>query len=155
MNQRRTSTDNPPLEEIRRQYEAIRATLTESPAEDFVHQLPNLVEEIRTISRTNDDILRFQIGISFSRNQTLLDYHLSRVVATENGTRVQETKSPVSQNHRYLQFTYPPDPEATADGLRGAVLAILDQELLEIRQAQAQAESKESIADLWQILSDS
>lgn len=154
MSQQGTPPDKPNLEDLRGQYKAIRDDLTASPAEDFAHQLPNLVDEINTISKTHDETIRFQIGISFSQNQTPLDYHLSRVIDAENGTRVEKIKSPVSQKHRYLEFTYPPDPEVSANALRGAVLATIDQELLEIGQAQVRAESKESIADLWQLLSD-
>lgn len=140
--------------EIYRQYREVRDALLATSPDDFEHQLPNLVEEIATISQTTDDTLRFRIGVSFSQNQTLLDYQLSRVVEEENRVRVEEIKAPVSQQHRYLQFIYPPDPEVEPNALRGAVLAMLEQELRGLTQAQTQAHSKESIADLWRLLSD-
>lgn len=144
--------DEEDLRKIRRQYRTIRDELVTTPADELAHQLPSLIEEIAEISQ-QDDTVRFLAGVSFTQNYTLLDYHLDRVVETEDGRRVEEIKTAVSQNHRYLRFSYPADPAFDARALRGALLASLDRELRELERALDRAETDDSISDLWRLLS--
>lgn len=123
-------------------YERFRETLHTKTPDEFSRELPGLVEQLGTAAQSDPDSVRFLIGISLSRNETLLDYTLERV--DQDGT-VSTLKEPISTNHRYLTVPYPPDPHVDAAGLRGALLVSLEAQL---RQADDE-ETGPSIARLW------
>lgn len=108
----------------------MRNTVLQMDDDTIARQLPHLVEEVA--ERSTDDVktLQFVVGVSISRNETLLDYSLDRVVDHGQGDpRLETLKPPVSDEHPYLTFPFPPDPTFDAETLRGALLASLDRQL--------------------------
>lgn len=149
-----TEPEKEDLERIHRQYRTIRDELVATPIDELGHQLSSLIRDITETSR-RDDTIRFLVGVSFTRNYTPLDYHLDRIVETENdGRHVEEVKAAISQNHRYLRFSYPADPEFDAPALRGALLASLDRELRDLERTLDRAGTDDSISDLWRLLAN-
>ena len=108
----------------------MRNTILAMDGRDVARQLPNLVEEV--VERVDDDVrtLQFVVGVSVSRNATLLDYRLERLVDNGQPAPRRETlKPPVSDSHRYLTFRLPPDPGFGPETLRGALLTALERDL--------------------------
>lgn len=107
----------------------MRSSVLDLDAEAVARQLPHLAEQLA--ERAADDVstLQFVVGVSSSRNQTLLDYRLDRWVETDDGVRREVLKPPVSEQHRYVTFPYPPDPTLDEPALRGALLAAIEREL--------------------------
>ncbi|MDX1744605.1 MAG: hypothetical protein R3324_01595 [Halobacteriales archaeon] len=115
--------------EISHNYSEIQSNLASMSAEVIDRSLPNLVDAIETAS-SRETTRRFRIGVSFSRQFRPLDYQLDRVYeGDEGGREIESIKEPVSTKHRYLRFTYPPDPSFDACALRGALLAVVEGEI--------------------------
>lgn len=112
------------------QYAAVRSAVQAMDASEVARQLPNLVETIVAESTDSEDTVKFLIGISFSKNETLLDYRLERLVYPEDADRpyLEAVKPAVTQEHIYVTFPYPPDPQFDAATLRGALLVALEKE---------------------------
>lgn len=110
------------------EYEAIRSAIREMEAREVARQLPNLVETVVSESTPPEDTVKFIIGISFSKNETLLDYRLERLVQLEESERLylDVIKPAVTHEHHYITFAYPPDPHFDAAALRGALLVALE-----------------------------
>lgn len=149
-----SSKSNRDIETIHRSYLELRDELASLPAAELTHQLPNLVDKIATMSRETDNTIRFRAGVSFSKNQTLFDYHLTRVAEVNGERHIEDLKSAVSRNHRYHRFSYPPDPQVDAKAIRGVLLAVLDREIKELELARNHGHTTESIADLWELLAE-
>lgn len=112
--------------------EFMRSVLLEMPPEEVSRQLPNLVETIREESESSEDVQNFVIGVSFSKNDTLLDYRLERLVEYPeyDSPKLETVKPAVTGRHMYLTLVYPPDPKFDASTLRGALLTVIEQEHL-------------------------
>ncbi len=112
-------------------YEAIRERVRAMDDDDVARQLPNLVTTVAEASTDAEATLQFVVGVSFSQNDTPLDYSLDRLVDVEelDRPRVETLKPAVSPDHRYLTFPYPPDPHFDAGTLRGALLLSIEEEL--------------------------
>lgn len=139
------------VEGLRDHYESIRDRLLEQSDLDIRHHLPNLVETL--VEGANEpETVRFVVGVSFTRDHMPLDYRLERVYAPEevDFLRREQMKTPVSQDHHYVQFVYPPDPHFDADALRAALLATIEGALQAIEEGQdADLSSGSSLSDLW------
>lgn len=122
--------------------ERVRTALQEKTADDVARELPGLVDRLASVSSEVEDTRRFFVGVSLSRNDTLLDYSLSRV---GGDATVETLKEPVSTDHRYLTFAYPPDPHFDAAALRGALLGTVEAHL----RALTAKEDIPRIARLW------
>ena len=109
----------------------LRAALLDMDAEEMARQLPNLVETVAEHAADDVPTLQFVIGVSFSRNETLLDYRLDRLVVIDRlrTPHLETLKPPVSARHEYLTFRYPPDPTFDAKSFRGALLAATERQL--------------------------
>ncbi|MDX1744517.1 MAG: hypothetical protein R3324_01150 [Halobacteriales archaeon] len=136
------TTDRPSASDRLVWYERFRETLKAKTPDEFARELPGLVDQLAETTRSAPDTDRFLIGVSLSRNETLLDYTLEQV--QEDGG-VSTLKEPISSNHRYVTVPYPPDPHVDAAGLRGALLVSLEAQL---RQADDE-KTDPSIARLW------
>lgn len=138
------------VEGLRDHYESIRERLLSQSELDIRHHLPNLVETL--VEGSNEpETVRFLVGVSFTQEHTPLDYMLERVYAPEEVDfhRRDEMKLPVSQDHHYVQFAYPPDPQFDADALRAALLTSIEERLKTIEENDAAMTSGSSLSDLW------
>lgn len=117
-------------------HERIRETVRHMDADAVARQLPNLVDTIASESTDAPGTMHFLIGVSFTGNHTLLDYRLDKYVVSEetDAPRYETLKSAVSVEHVYLTFPYPPDPNFTADALRGALLVEIEEQFSESGQ---------------------
>lgn len=116
-------------------YETIRSAVRQMEPDDIARQLPHLIELIRTHSRNDEPTVRFVIGISFSRNETLFDYRLDRIAEIDESgqPRYETLKPPVHDSHLYHVFAYPADPQFDAATLRGALLTAIEAEATQTR----------------------
>lgn len=108
-------------------FDAIRSTVKSLDPQDVERQLPNLVKAV--VEKSSDpDTQMFVIGISSSKSDTLFDYRLERLVYDSDieHNRLETLKPAVSSDHLYLTFPYPPDPNFTAESLRGAILTTIE-----------------------------
>lgn len=112
-------------------YEAVREQVRAMDPDAVDRQLPNLVATLADASADDEETLQFVVGVSFSQNDTLLDYSLDRLVDVDglDRPRVETLKPAVSLDHRYLTFPYPPDPQFDAGSLRGALIVSIEEEL--------------------------
>lgn len=111
-------------------HERIRETVRLMDADEVSRQLPNLVDTVASESANAPETAHFLIGVSFSRNDTLLDYRLDKYVVDERSgqPRYESLKSAISVEHVYLTFPYPPDPNFSADAFRGALLVEMEEQ---------------------------
>lgn len=139
VDQRPHSDDNTDLSEV------IESTLLDMDPDEVARQLPHLVETVVAESRFSEDTEKFVIGVSLSRNHTLLDYRLERVVVDDayDSPWLETLKPAVSTSHEYLTFTYPPDPNFDAAALRGALLAVFEHERTRSPFTRSPSESKD------------
>lgn len=127
-------------------YETIRSAVRQMEPDDIARQLPHLIDLVRTHSWNDEPTVRFVIGISFSQNQTLLDYRLDRIADFDDSgqPRYETLKPPVQDSHFYLVFAYPSDPQFDATTLRGALLTAIEDEATEMRSSSTQTEAGRS-----------
>lgn len=126
-------------------YADVRAALQEKPARDVARELPGLVDHL-----ADDDADHYVVGVSFTKNDTCLDYAVERVTVDDDGEpRAETVKTPASGSHRYVQFTHPPDPGFDAAALRARLLGAVDEERRELANVE---ETGSSLADLWERL---
>lgn len=121
-------------EPLRGRVESIRASVQRMDADTVGRQLPNLTDAIAREARESGSHATLVIGIAFSKNDTLLDYRLDKVMADgETEPRQLETlKAPVSTDLLYLTFPYPPDPYVDEEAVRGALLSALERSMFEL-----------------------
>lgn len=131
-------------EPLRGRVESIRASVQRMDADTVGRQLPNLTDAIAREAQESGSQATLVIGIAFSKNDTLLDYRLDKVVADgDTEPRQLETlKAPVSTDLLYLTFPYPPDPYVDEEAIRGALLSALERSMFEL-EPQADADSAE------------
>ena len=127
-------------------YDDVRAALQAKPAADVARELPGLVDHLTG----DDEADHYVVGVSFTKNDTCLDYAVERVTVDEDGQPHTETvKTPASGSHRYVQFTHPPDPQFDAAALRARLLGAVDRERRELANVEG---TGSSLADLWERL---
>lgn len=109
-------------------YDQFRETVIDLKADDVDKQLPRLVETVVEESEGSDQVLSFMIGVSFSRNNSLLDYRLEKLRLADEppSPRLDTLKPAVSPDQLYITFSYPPDPNLTPKGLRSALLTAIE-----------------------------
>lgn len=131
---------------IQDRYETIRSAVRQMEPDDITRQLPNLVDLVRTHSRNDEPTVRFIIGISFSQNETLFDYMLDQVREVDGTSqpRFETLKPAVHDNHHYLVFAYPPDPQFDATTLRGALLTAIEDEATQMRGSSTRTDAGSS-----------
>lgn len=148
------SPDHRPLDvsdsdSVRTHYVAIRDWLLAQSERDIIHHLPNLVETI-TDGSEDPDTVRFVGGVSFTQKHTPLDYRLDRVYAEDDVDfyRRESLKLPISQEHHYVRFVYPPDPDFGAKALRSVLLTSVESTLYTSEQANEEP-SPGRLSRLW------
>lgn len=111
-------------------YRTIRANIQQMDADELARRLPGLVESVVSNSRDSPEGLQFELGVSFTKREVPFDYRMDRLVHEgRNEPRAESVKPPISHDHYYLTFRYPPDPNFTADSLRGALLVAIESSL--------------------------
>ncbi|MFB6299519.1 MAG: hypothetical protein ABEH65_04590 [Halobacteriales archaeon] len=121
--------------ELEEQLDALRSSLVSKPPHEVSREVGGLVEAVAAHSEPSGETVRFEIGVSFTTNNTLLDYRLDRLVTSDDDgddTLTRETiKSPINDDHVYITFSYPADPHFDAAAFRGALLSTIDRDLAE------------------------
>jgi len=117
-------------------YRTLSEELRTKPPEDLSRELPGLVDHVADLASAGDDLA---VGVSFTKNHTGLDYSIHRI----NGERLAPEKEPVTDTHRYVRFTHPPDHHFDASALRARLMGAVARERKEIEQPTSR------FADLW------
>ena len=125
-------------------YAARLAELLEKPPDDLDRELSGLAGRLAEVAREYDDTRELVVGVSFTGNGTCLDYAIRRVV--EPNGYVETLKEPVSEKHRYVSFSHPPDPHVDASAIRGRLIEAVD------RERHAHRETPSGLADVWEQL---
>lgn len=127
-------------------YETIRSAVRQMEPDDIARQLPHLIDLVRTHSGSDEQTVRFVIGISFSQNETLFDYRIDRIAESDEAgqPRYETLKPPVHDGHLYLVFAYPPDPNFDAATLRGALLTAIEDEATQTRGSSSRPDADRS-----------
>lgn len=118
--------------------------LLEKSPDDLGRELSGLTEQLAEIARGAEDTRETLVGVSFTGNGTCLDYTVHRVVETDG--RVETVKAPVSDSHRYVRFSHPPDPNVDAGAIRGRLIEAIERERSALR------ETPSGLADVWEQL---
>lgn len=139
-------------ETLLQEYRELSRTLRQTRPEDVSRQLPGLVDTLTAESTEHPSTQRFRVGVSVSANHSLFDYFLERVRSPDaEGVPVETVKEPVSSDHHYLQFTYPPDPRFDDAALRGALLARLDGRIHEL-EVHTNGRPEDCLSDVWGLM---
>lgn len=117
-------------------YRALSEELRTKAPEDLSRELPGLVDHVAELASAGDDLA---VGVSFTKHHTGLDYSIHRVTAD----RLLPEKEPVTDTHRYVRFTHPPDHHFDASALRARLLAAIARERKDLEQRTSR------FADLW------
>lgn len=140
------------VEALRDHYEAIEEWLLAQSDRDIRHHLPNLVETLAELS-ADPETVRFLAGVSFTKNNTPLDYELVRFYAPDDVDflRRDEVKLAVSQDHHYVRFVHPADPRFDAGALRAVLLSAMETALHSLEDDD-EGSPRARLSDLWQDL---
>lgn len=113
-----------------RTYASIKAALTSMSAEEIDRHLPNLTDTIAHLSAEHAETVRFEVGVSFTEDPKPLDYSIDHVIVSgkDNVLRTISRKDAISEDHFYLAFSYPRDPQFSPKTLRGALLSAIEQQ---------------------------
>ena len=108
----------------------IRRVLLEKTPDDLSRELPGLIEEIKKPSNETGETIRYAVGVSFSKSGSCFDYWLNQTVIMDGDDeyRTRVIKAPVTQEHNYVTFYYPPDPSFDGETLRGVLLAMVEEQ---------------------------
>lgn len=119
------------LEHPTQGFDEIRQILLGKSSDEISRELPGLIETVQTQSLGKDDTKRYLIGISFSKRGTCFDYFIDRVIDVDHqeNHNVEVIKEPVSSEHQYITFQYPPDQAFDGAALRGVLLSTIEREV--------------------------
>jgi len=141
------------VDELKDHYQAIKEWLVEQTERDIRHNIPNLVEAIAEAS-TDPETVQFIGGVSFTRNHTPLDYRLDRIYAPADVDFYRRTsvKQPISRDHHYVEFIYPPDPNFDGAALRATLLTAIETEIYSLQDDVDHTSPRSGLSSLWQDL---
>lgn len=144
--------DSAPPEVLEAQFRSIIDRIAANSADDLNRQLPKLVDTVVSVTDAEEETVRFWIGVSFSRQKDPFDYRLDEIRRTgSERVEVVQHKTPVTDDHHYLSFPYPADPEFDASSLRGALLATLERVAVQ-RARERDRAANNSLAKVWDLL---
>ena len=108
----------------------IREILLNKSPQDLSRELPGLIDEINSPSEDFGEIIRYAVGVSFSKNGSCFDYWINASIAIEgrDDHQTHSMKDPVTSTHNYVTFFYPPDPHFNAQTLRAVLLAAIEEQ---------------------------
>lgn len=119
----------------------IREILLNKSPQDLSRELPGLIDKINSPSEDLGEIIRYAVGVSFSKNGSCFDYWINAIITLEDRDdyRTHSMKDPVTSSHDYVTFFYPPDPYFDAQTLRGVLLAAIEEQNVSFTQVDPKA----------------